>query len=651
MAVDDGGPDKGSALPRVAAEKGSSDALPVSDGESGSPKKKTGEVVEGEVSAEATPAEAEEEIPPVGYFTLFRYANRKDALFIGLAAAGSIINGACLPVFTLVFGKMIDGFGYNILYPTNLQSTIHEYILYYLYIGLAGFAGACMQELFWTVSSVRQVNAVRARYFHSALRQDISYHEAKTTGGRLLQGLNEDCVTLQSAIGDRVGRTLFNLSQAFIGIIVAFIRGWDMTLVMLAVMPVLIVMGFLMSTLIARLTSKMNAAYADANALAQATLGNMRTVYAFNGEVRSLDTYTRTLDEPVRVGIRQGVYSGGIVGLTNMVAFSCYALALWYGSTRVIAGSMTGGEVLNVLFAALIGGFALGQAAPNLQYFQQGRAAGARVFAMMDAKAGIDAQAPGLEPASVEGAIVASGVHFSYPSRPDVPVLRGFDLEVKPGQTVALVGESGSGKSTVVGLLQRFYDPDAGSLELDGVDVRVLGLRWLRSQMGLVSQEPTLFATTIRENIRYGRPDASDADIEAASRAANAHRFVCALPMAYDTHVGEKGVQMSGGQKQRIAIARAILRDPRILLLDEATSALDAKSERVVQDALDRLMKGRTTVVIAHRLSTIRDADQIAVVKQGRVVERGTHDQLLQIANGAYSVLVAMQSGRRGPAR
>jgi ATP-binding cassette subfamily B (MDR/TAP) protein 1 len=418
-----------------------------------------------------------------------------------------------------------------------------------------------------------------------------------------------------------------------------------MTLVMLAFMPVLVITGYFISVITAKITMKSNRAYAFASSLAQQALGNVRTVFAFNGQSRTVDDYNNALEMPERVGIRQGFYSGLTIGTTNCVAYCGYALAMWYGAQRVADAAYTGGDVVNVLLAALIGGFALGQAVPNWEGFQTGRAAAARLFFIMNRQPLIDMNAGGDKPKEVSGAIEFQGVSFAYPSRPDKMVFRDFSLRVPAGQTVALVGESGSGKSTAVSLIERFYDPAEGSVLLDGQDIRGLDLGWLRSHLGLVSQEPTLFATTIRENILFGKPGATEEEMVAAARSANAHSFISSLPNGYDTHVGEKGVQMSGGQKQRIAIARAILKNPAVLLLDEATSALDAESERVVQEALDRLMVGRTTVVVAHRLSTVRDADAIAVVKQGSVIELGTHSELLA-KGGAYATLVQMQGAQ-----
>ena len=308
---------------------------------------------------------------------------------------------------------------------------------------------------------------------------------------------------------------------------------------------------------------------------------------------------------------------------------------------------ISGGDVMTAFFSVLFGGLNFAQALPGLAALADARKAARRMLDVISRASAIDAldEAAGARPDGVEGRVEFRGVEFAYPARPDAPVYRGVDLTLEAGQTVALVGPSGSGKSTAVALLERFYDPSAGSIALDGTDLRELNVAWLRAQIGLVSQEPVLFGGTVRENIAHGKADATDAEIEAAAKLANAHDFVAALPEGYETPVGEQGVQLSGGQKQRVAIARAIVRDPAILVLDEATSALDAASERAVQEALDGLLRARqrTTLVIAHRLSTVRGADLICVFEEGRVVERGTHDELMASESGRYRALVATQ--------
>ena len=555
-----------------------------------------------------------------------------------------------MPVFSIIFGNVLNAIGLNIFDPDALKNEVASQVPNFMYLGIASAIAAFLQTFFLVYSSVRQANRIRGAYLASVLRQDVGFFDTKGTSGVLLQGLNEDCSTVQAAIGEKVSMFVFMMSTAISGIVIAFTRGWDMTLVLLSLLPVLAGTGFAISVLVTRLSSAMNRAYADANSLAQQALANVRTVYAFNGEERTVNDYDHALEAPLNVGIKQGFYGGVTTGMANLVAYCGYALAMWYGATRVADGAYTGGEVLNVLFAALIGGFALGQAVPNWQGFQEGKFSAGRMFDIMNRKPEISddhstEQGKGITLKTVQGVVELRGITFAYPARPEKPIFKNFSLVIPAGTTVALVGESGSGKSTVVQLIERFYDPQQGAVLLDSINLKNFQLRWLRSQIGLVSQEPTLFATSIRENILFGKPGASQHDVIAAAKAANAHTFISTLPEGYNTFVGEKGIQMSGGQKQRIAIARAILKDPRVLLLDEATSALDSKSEKVVQEALDRLMVGRTTVVVAHRLSTVRNANSIAVVKNGAIAEQGTHEVLVK-EHGVYATLVKMQDNK-----
>ena len=333
--------------------------------------------------------------------------------------------------------------------------------------------------------------------------------------------------------------------------------------------------------------------YGHAGSVAQEVFSTLRTVAAFNGEERAKAAYSAALADSLRLGVYQKVLSGVGSGMATFVMYSTFAISLWYGTVLIRHGVLNGGTVMTVFFAVLMGGSSLGQSAPNMDAFTRARGAGFKIFQVIDRKPAIDAADGGETLPEVRGEISLRDVRFAYAARPDVTVLERLNLTVPAGKTVALVGESGSGKSTVIQLALRFYDPLAGSVHLDGVDVRRLDLRWLRAQCGLVSQEPVLFACSVRENLLYGKPDATDAELEAACRAANAHGFISQLADGYGTYVGERGLQLSGGQKQRVAIARAMLKDPRVLLLDEATSALDNESERIVQAALDRLMAGR----------------------------------------------------------
>lgn len=353
--------------------------------------------------------------------------------------------------------------------------------------------------------------------------------------------------------------------------------------------------------------------------------------------------YEQSLDMPKKAGIKQGFLSGLTIGATAGV-FSCsYALAIWYGSLQVADGDYSGGEVINVLFAGVMAGFSLGQAVPNIQYIEAGRAACEMLYAVIDRTPGIDANKAGVILPELVGDIELENVTFAYPIRPDRQVFNNFNLVIPAGKSLALVGESGSGKSTVIQLVERFYDPDVGKLYVDGHDLSTLQLDWWRSQIALVSQEPTLFNDTIFNNIALARPGATMEEVVAASTAANAHIFISRMPDGYNTNVGQQGTQLSGGQRQRIAIARAILRNPKILLLDEATSALDNQSEKLVQESLNSLMSGRTTIIVAHRLSTVINADSIAVVRHGEVIDQGTHHALVN-KGGFYAALVAKQT-------
>ena len=352
------------------------------------------------------------------------------------------------------------------------------------------------------------------------------------------------------------------------------------------------------------------------------------------------------------MGIKKARTNALGMGIVMSTTIFPYALGLWFGSWLIVHGvtnSRTGvlysaGDVILVFFSVVMGGFSLGQVGPCVQAFMKGQASAKRIFDIIDRKPPIDIEDPsGEKPASVKGDICLKGIAFTYPARQDAPIFTNLDLNIAAGQTAALVGASGSGKSTVIQLLLRFYDPDAGQVMLDGRDLRTLNVKWLREHLSIVSQEPILFAVSIAENIKYGKPDATMDEIEKASVASNAHMFISGLPGKYDTLCGERGTQLSGGQKQRIAIARAIISNPKVLLLDEATSALDSESEKLVQGALDNLMDGRTVVVVAHRLSTIRNADKICVFQTGTIVEEGTHEELYAKQDGFYRELVSKQ--------
>mmetsp|Transcript_10713 Transcript_10713/g.25404 ORF Transcript_10713/g.25404 Transcript_10713/m.25404 type:complete len:1267 (+) Transcript_10713:289-4089(+) len=580
----------------------------------------------------------------VSYFKLFRYASVFDVVCMCLGTLGGMANGAALPVWAYLFGDLLESIAGDID-----MKKVEGIALSFLYLALGAAVVSYLQMGLWILVGTRQARAIRIHYLRSVLSQDISFFDAETGTGSLLTKMNEDAVAVETAMGEKVGTFVFSVSMFLSGIIIAFRFGWDITLVMLAVMPLLGGSVALLFKVMSDSSRKSQAAYSEANSIAQSALSAVRTVYSFNAEAATQAAYERRLGVPERMGVRQSAAVGLCLGAFQLFMFCAYALALWYAAGRIRSGEYDGGTVMTVFFSALIGGFSIGQANPCIVAFQNGRIAGARLFAVIDRAPSIDLHKGGRTIEAVAGEVSLRGVEFAYPSRPEAKVLDGVSLTARAGQTVALVGQSGSGKSTIISLVERYYDPLAGSVCLDGVPLCELDLKWLRSQIGLVSQEPALFATTIYENIAYGRPGATEAEVRRAAQAANADSFILELPSGYETTVGEGGVQLSGGQKQRVAIARAVLKDPKVLLLDEATSALDAQSERLVQGALERLMAGRTTIVIAHRLTTIRGAQHICVMQQGKLVEEGSHEELLAKPRGAYAQLIAVQeaSGSR----
>ncbi|XP_068530257.1 ATP-binding cassette sub-family B member 5 isoform X3 [Anas acuta] len=519
-----------------------------------------------------------------------------------------------------------------------------KFAYYYVGIGFAVLILSMIQVWTFLVAATRQSARIRQKFFFAVLHQEMAWFDS-TQIGTLNTRLTDDINTIHEGIGDKICIFVQFFATFLAGIIIGFIHGWKLTLVILSVSPLLAASAAVWSTLLASLTAKELSAYAKAGAVAEEILTAIRTVVAFNGQQKALAKYDANLELARSVGVKKSITTNVSLGVSQFLIFGSYALAFWYG-TKLTAEEKENydiGHVLIVFFSVLVGAFSLGQAAPNLESVSNARGAAYEVYRIINKKRLIDSSSKeGYKPDKLIGEIEFRNIHFSYPSRPDVKILKGLNLKVQTGKTIALVGASGCGKSTSVQLLQRFYDPDQGEVTLDGQDIRALNVKWLRENIGIVSQEPVLFATTIAENIRYGREDISDAEIEKAAKEANAFDFISRLPDKFNTMVGERGAQLSGGQKQRIAIARALARNPKILLLDEATSALDTQSESIVQAALDKARTGRTTIVIAHRLSTIRTADTIAAFEKGIVVEQGTHSELM-LQKGVYYSLVMQQ--------
>ncbi|CAI8602482.1 unnamed protein product [Vicia faba] len=584
-------------------------------------------------------------VPSVGFGELFRFADGLDYILMTIGTLGAIVHGCSLPLFLRFFADLVNSFGSNADDLDKMTQEVVKYAFYFLVVGAAIWASSWAEISCWMWTGERQSTRMRIKYLEAALDQDIQFFDTEVRTSDVVFAINTDAVIVQDAISEKLGNFIHYMATFVSGFAVGFSAVWQLALVTLAVVPMIAVIGGIHTTTLAKLSGKSQEALSQAGNIVEQTIVQIRVVLAYVGETKALQGYSSTLRVAQKIGYRTGLAKGIGLGATYFVVFCCYALLLWYGGYLVRHHYTNGGLAIATMFAVMIGGLALGQSAPSMAAFTKARVAAAKIFRVIDHKPCIDKKSEsGLELETVTGLVELKNVNFSYPSRPEVQILHNFSLNVTSGKTIALVGSSGSGKSTVVSLIERFYDPSSGEVLIDGHDVKTLKLKWLRQQIGLVSQEPALFATTIKENILLGRPDADQVEIEEAARVANAHSFIFKLPQGYETQVGERGLQLSGGQKQRIAIARAMLKNPAILLLDEATSALDSESEKLVQEALDRFMIGRTTLVIAHRLSTIRKADLVAVLQQGSVSEIGSHDELFAKGeNGVYAKLIRMQ--------
>lgn len=483
---------------------------------------------------------------------------------------------------------------------------------------------------------------LRKAVFDNVVHLHPGFFEANRSG-EIMSRLTTDTTLLQTIIGSSLSMALRSGLTLTGALVLMFLTNLKLSLIIVASVPLVLLPIIIFGRRVRRLSTASQDSIANVGSYAGEIIQNIKVVQSYNRENFESKAFTGEVEQAFAIARRRIRQRSLLIGGAIILLFSGMAVMLWAGGSDVIAGNMSGGELAAFGFYAIMVGSGFATLSEVWSEVQRAAGAAERLLELSGEKSAVtdgsgEVQAKAGEPASM----TLKDLVFHYPSRPDNPALNGFTLEAAAGRSLALVGPSGAGKSTVFELLQRFYDPDSGSIMLDGRDIRELSLQALRSQIALVPQQPALFTGSVRYNIAYGKPAASDDEIEAAARRAQAHDFIIQLPNGYDSDLGDRGVRLSGGQRQRIALARAILRDPRLLLLDEATSALDAESEHQVQQALRELMRGRTSIIIAHRLSTILHADTIAVVDGGKVIATGTHSELLD-SNPLYARLASLQ--------
>ncbi|CAF4167540.1 unnamed protein product, partial [Rotaria sordida] len=530
---------------------------------------------------------------------------------------------------------MNNSFGECFVVPDNNTKTQSPYdaivgiINYFALLGSLSILCYWIAWASWIIAAERQVRRIRYALFRNILRQEIGWFDVNNAG-ELSNRLIRDLDTIKDGINDNMADLIALLARVLSVLVFILVIGWKLTLVSLSLLPLMIIAFKMILKTTLNYTSKEIQAFASASSVAQEVLQNIRTVTAFHGQAKEEERFAKNLIVAKNVGIEKALYVGIWLGLAYICIFVSHTLTFWYGSqlVRTDCTNYSAGIVMVVFMGCMYASIHTGYLTPNIQHFAEALTSGSYVFDIIDRQTKIDVSSDeGDKPQNMIGDIEFNNVTFTYPARQETPILNKLSLKILSGKTVALVGTSGCGKSTIIQLIQRFYDPDEGEILLDGKDIKTLNVSWLRSHIGIVSQEPILFTGSIEDNIRFGKLNATDDEVQTAAKMANAHDFIMEFPENYKTLSGDK---LSGGQKQRVAIARALVSNPKILLLDEATSALDNTSERIVQDALDKAKQGRTTVVIAHRLSTIRNADLIIGLEHGRVIEYGIHDDLMK---------------------
>ncbi|XP_073843337.1 multidrug resistance protein homolog 65 [Musca autumnalis] len=612
----------------------------------------------------------------VGFFELFSFATRWEYLLLAVALVAAFLKSLVFPIIIVVYSELVAMFVdrnlclpttktyflplfgggkylYNGTFEENMEELRNDSMSFGIICALDSLlmfiSGIIYVDLFNHVA-LNIVVRMRRNFFEATIRQDIGWHDMAQNQNFAVR-ITDNMEKIRNGISETIGHFVMMLFDIVISILISFIYGWRLTLAICAYIPLTMVINYLISKYQSKLTTKEQNVYARAASVVEEIISSIRTVVAFGGEKSERDRYDDLLKPGLKTGKVKGIFLGLGDSVLKSMLFISSAGAFWYGAHLILDDrykepedqEYTPAILMIVICGIIVGADHIARTSPFLEAFASARGSAVAIYEVLESESKID-------PLSTEGKVLNYGlkcdiefqdIFFAYPSRPDTIVLRGFNLKINEGETVALVGYSGSGKSTCVQLLQRFYDPIFGKVMLNNEDIRKYNVNWLRSKIAVVGQEPVLFFGTIEENIRHGKMDATQKEIEDAAKAGGAHDFIIALPDGYNTVISEKGVQLSGGQRQRIAIARALIQNPKILLLDEATSALDYHSEKLVQAALDGASKGRTTLVVSHRLSAIRSADRIIFIDKGKVAEEGNHDSLMKLKGRYYEMVTA----------
>ncbi|KAI2799512.1 Pgp-2p [Blomia tropicalis] len=601
----------------------------------------------------------------ISTFEMLKYLSKIDILYLIIGIIGAISTGFAWPTMTTTYGDFIDVF-VNFENDFNVANTPEEAdqlrkqlmndVLHLMAITMSIMAGFivghyialyCFQQF-----AQRSMRRIKTIYFQSILRQEVGWYDEQSSG-EFASRISNDFKKFENGINENIGMMIYNGSTMIFYLVYGISLGWKLALVILATAPITVVSTYLMTKFQTKYSTEEMNSYSIASSVAEEVISSIRTVFAFNGQQREHRRYETLLQRAMKIGFKRNFVTGLGSAMNWMILYGGFAIGIWYGVKLMNEEEENGnsetysvGRIVSIFWDMEGVSYHLAAAAPFYETLQIARSASESIFKTIKRKTLIDPfETEGIKlNQSYESRLELQNIHFHYPTRPNIKVLNNFNLRINSGEIIALVGSSGCGKSTIIQLLQRFYDVEQGEILLDGNNLKHLNVGWLRQQMGIVGQEPILFDGTIEENIRLGATGPiTMEDIIEVTKEANAHDFICKFTDGYRTNVGDRGAQLSGGQKQRIAIARALISKPRILLLDEATSALDLQSEYSVQMALDRASKGRTTIIVAHRLSTIRNADRIVYIHDGQVVEMGTHSQLIE-QKGYYHQLVMAQS-------